>query len=123
MYQPLKLTRKTAEKLIGKVSTGLKITGGDVGTDMYRYEAICGLLMIRCENDWYDHNGRYRLSLFIASDGTPVTLFFYPDTLQRDYDTEQAERKKLRKEDRRIWAQLVGPDIAHREIDRLCAEE
>ena len=122
MYRPLKLTRKTAEKLIGKVIGDFKITGGEVGTDMYRYEASFGLLLARCENDWYDHNNRYRLSLFIASDGTPVTLFFYPETLQRDYDTEQAERKKQRKEDRTIWAQLIGPELAHKAIDEYCAK-
>ncbi len=121
MYRPLKLTRKTAAEIIGKVSTGLKVIGGEHGPDVYRYEAVCGLLLIRCENDWYDHNGRFKLTLSISEAGDPLTLYFYPETLERDYDTEQAERKKLRKEDRIHWAQLIGPELAHKAVNEYCS--
>ena len=50
-------------------------------------------LEIRCENDWFNHNGRIKLTISNMDGGTPIVRYYHPDTLNRDHVAEDAEKR------------------------------
>lgn len=64
----VKLTKRTAWELISRIFPRLNISKDTTPPDVVIFRASTGPagLEIRCENDWFNHNGRIRLTL---SDG------------------------------------------------------
>lgn len=75
-------------------------------------------LEIRCENDWFNHNGRIKLTIANVDGGTPIIRYYHPDTLNRDYVAEQAEKEDEAKQARKEWVQTLGPELAHKLVDQ-----
>lgn len=75
-------------------------------------------LEIRCENDWFNHNGRIKLTIANVDGGTPIVRYYHPDTLNRDYVAEDAEKEDEAKQARKDWVQTLGPELAHKLVDQ-----
>lgn len=58
------------------------------------FEAKTDGLTIRCENDWYSHNGRIRLSIQDDSSGSVIVRYYDPETLERDFEEEEKEKRE-----------------------------
>ncbi len=53
------------------------------------------------------------------SDGeNQIIQYYHPDTLNRDYVAEQAEKEEAAREARKDWVQSIGLEIAHKLVDR-----
>ena len=50
--------------------------------------------------------------------GTPIIRYYYPDTLNRDYVAEQAEKEAEAKQARKEWVWAMGKEMAHRLVDQ-----
>lgn len=118
----VKLTKKTAKQLIDRVCPRLNIVKEITPPDVAIYTTRTGPegLEIRCENDWYDLNGRLKLT--ISDGGSCITQYYYPDTLNSDFETEQAERSAAAGQARREWVGIVGLNLAHEMIDEYWEE-
>lgn len=114
----VKLTKRTAWELISRICPRLNISKDTTPPDVAIFRASTGPagLEIRCENDWFNHNGRIRLTL---SDGeNQIIQYYHPDTLNRDYVAEQAEKEESEREARKDWVQSMGLEMAHKLVDR-----
>ena len=116
----LKLTQKLARTLIvreiGVPARNLeKITAPD---GVYAYRMDMGGLSLRVENDRYTHAGRYGLTIHDRFGGTVVVMLFHPQTLNRDFGAEDAEKSDAAQQARRDWVQSHGPDYCHKMVDR-----
>lgn len=118
MYKPLKLTKKTAKEIIGKALGIRDISGCKVAPGVYRYTASIGCLEIMCENDWLNHNGRYKLTISDPEGGSAIKMYFHPDTMNRDFGEEQADKDDERQVARRNWVQSIGKERAHALVDK-----
>ena len=116
----LKLTQKLARMLIargiGVPARNLEKIAAPDG--VYAYEMPLGGLSIKIENDRYTHAGRYGLKIHDRSGGPVMTMFFHPETLNRDFGAEDAEKSDAQQQARREWVQSHGPDYCHKMIDR-----
>lgn len=122
MYKPLKLTKKTAAKLIGKICPKLSIYRDNTPQEVAIYRAYTGPegLEIVCENDWYNHNGKIKLTI---RDCTAWIIQYYnPETLERDFAAEDTEKEDADKESRVRWVFDIGPEMAHKMVDQYWEE-
>lgn len=118
-YGNVKLTRMTAVRLItAYVAPRLKITMDELAPDAVVFRAETGALEIRCENDWFNHNGRIKLTISDPSDGNFIRMYFHPETLNRDFVAEQSDKDDDRREARHAWVQMIGKEMAHKLIDQ-----
>lgn len=119
MYKPLKLKRTTAARLMAQVAgPGLKplLREPEIGATIY--EAQRGCLEICCENDWYEKNGRIKLTITDGIGGNQIRMYFHPDTLHRDFVAEDAEKEDDRRASRVQWVGSVGREQAHKLVDQ-----
>lgn len=114
------LTKRVAWELISRIHTGLNIKKEVTPSDVAIYKATTGPegLEIRCENDWFNRNGRIKLTISDVEGGTPIIRYYHPDTLNRDYVAEQAEKEAEAKAARMEWVQMMGPELAHKLVDQ-----
>lgn len=91
----VKLTKRKAWELISRIHPRLNIKQEATPPDVAIFKASTGPegLEIRCENDWFNHNGRIKLTIGNVDGGTPIIRYYHPDTLNRDYVAEQAEKE------------------------------
>jgi hypothetical protein len=122
MYQPLKLTKKTAWELISKNFPQRNIKGGETAPGVYCYTASTGCfpdgLQITVENDWFNHNGRFRLTISDGVGGNRIIQYYHPDTLNRDYAAEQVEKEEAALAARKYWVWEIGKEAAHKLVDQ-----
>lgn len=53
------------------------------------------------------------------SDGeNQIIQYFHPDTLNRDYVAERAEKEDAAREARENWVQMIGVKMAHKLVDQ-----
>jgi len=116
----VKLTRKTAVGLIRSVVpvSPKAIEGGAQAPGAVIYTVQTGALDVTCSNDWYTCNGRIQLIVADRMGGGSIRLYFHPETLNRDYVAEEADRQDDRREARITWAQSVGKERAHKFVDQ-----
>lgn len=119
--KPCKLTRTNAVKLMRRVipvPVNL-ISGGAYETGAIRYTAPVGPegLEMACENDWFTHNGCIKLTISDKSGGSCLTMYFSPNTFQRDYSAEDFDKKEAAADARKKWVQEIGPEQAHKLVD------
>ena len=119
-----KLSKRTALALMNKVLpvTAKQLQGGEAAPGVYRYTAQVGCFEIRCENDRYSHAGRFAVVVHDCEGGAAIKMFFHPETLNRDFGAEQAEKDAESREARVIWAQTMGREMAHKLIDQYLGE-
>lgn len=77
----VKLTKRKAWELISRIQPRLNIKQEATPSDVAIFKASTGPegLEIRCENDWFNHNGRIKLTIGNVDGGTP----YYPLLLPR----------------------------------------
>ena len=124
MFKPVKLTKKTAQTLVNQVLPGVKLEGGkrDNGAVIYygftAPDTALYRLMVTVDNDWSTYNGRIRLTICDSPTSGKILMFFHPDTLNRDFRAEDAEKEDWNREARVKWVQNVGPNMAHSLVDQ-----
>lgn len=93
----VRLNKKTAKKLVKKVLgvSGAALMKEETGNNVDVYHMTMGELDITVENDWYEKNGLF--VLIISSVMVRMQLYFRPDTLEEDYDAEEAWEKEKQK--------------------------
>lgn len=116
----VKLTKKTALELIHRVCPRTDIKKEATQPYAAIFTACTGSdgLEIRCENDWFNHNGRIKLTIINVEGGTPIVRYYHPDTLSRDHVAEDAEKEDIALEARRAWVSSIGAVEAHKLIDQ-----
>lgn len=121
-YGNLKLTRKTAAELICSTLPVPKkdIQGGEKAPGVFIYTVQVGALEVTCSNDWYTHNKRIQLTVSDGLGGNTIRMYFHPDTLNRDFGAEDADKEQDRREARMSWAQNMGRERAHQFVDQYC---
>lgn len=121
MWKPCKLTKKTALMLIQRViPMSPKLISGPTGNDgAVIFTAPVGPegLEIKVENDWFTHNGCIKLTVHDTSGGSCLTMYFSPNTFERDYSAEQFDKKEAAADARKQWVQEVGREQAHKLVD------
>lgn len=70
----VKLTKRVAWELISRIHPRLNIQKEVTPSDVAIFTATTGPegLEIRCENDWFNHNGRIKLTIGNVDGGTPM---------------------------------------------------
>lgn len=118
----IRLTRKTAVDLICAIIPIPKssIQGGEKAPGVFTYAAAFGCLSVNCTNDWCRGNGRIELTISDNLGGNMIRMYFHPDTLNRDFGAEEAEKEDDRRMLRQEWAQRVGREKAHKFVDQYC---
>ncbi len=118
----MKLTKKTAVMLIQRViPLSLKLISGPTGGNgAVRFTALTGPegLEITCENDWLTHNGCIKLTISDTSGGSCLTMYFSPNTFERNYSEEEFDKKEAAREARERWVAEVGKEQAHKLVDQ-----
>ena len=79
-------------------------------------------LDIVCENDWATCNGRISLTITEKGNGRKLRMYFHPDTLNRDFLAELAEREEEERQARIKWVAKMGLEQAHKLIDQYWEE-
>lgn len=76
----VKLTKRKAWELISRIQPRLNIKQEATPSDVAIFKASTGPegLEIRCENDWFNHNGRIKLTIGNVDGGTPIIRYYYP---------------------------------------------
>mgnify|MGYP000757156549 FL=1 len=120
MHKPVKLAKRTACVLISRISANRNIKKDVTPPDVVIFRASTGPagLEIRCENDWFNHNGRIRLTISDGEGGNTIIQYYHPDTLNRDYVAEQAEKEDSAREAHKDWVQMIGVEMAHKLVDQ-----
>lgn len=111
----VKLTKRKAWELISRIHPRLNINQEVTPPDVAIFTASTGPegLEIRCENDWFNHNGRIKLTISNVDGGTPIVRYYHPDTLNRDHVAEDAEKEADAKQARKEWVWAMGKEMAH----------
>lgn len=113
------LDKATAEKIIHQyISPHLTVEAFILG-GITIYKAAAGCLDVLCENDWSDRNGRLRVTIFDPLSGNFLWMYFHPENLERDYETEEAKKLETAQHDRREWVLTQGPAHCHKLVDKL----
>ena len=119
--KPVKLTKKTAVMLIQRVIplSPKLISGGAGNNGAVRYSAPVGPegLEITCENDWFTHNGYIKVTIHDTHGGSCLTMYFSPNTFERDHSAEEFDKKEAAADARKKWVQEVGREQAHKLVD------
>lgn len=122
MWKPCKLTRTNAVKLMRRVIPVPMnlINGGSYATGAVCYKAPVGPegLEIKVENDWFTRNGCIKLTISDPSGGSCLTMYFSPNTFERDYSAEEFDKKEAAADARKQWVQQVGREQAHKLVDQ-----
>ena len=94
------LSRRTAWDLITRVVPGAKVKREQAkdGVDIFCASTCGGEILLRCENDWYTHNGRIQLTISDRLGAGSIVHFYDPTSLDRDYAAEEAYEESIRKE-------------------------
>lgn len=116
----VKLTKRKAWELISRIHPRLNINQEVTPPDVAIFTASTGPegLEIRCENDWFNHNGRIKLAISNVDGGTPIVRYYHPDTLNRDHVAEDAEKEADAKQARKEWVWAMGKEMAHKLVDQ-----
>lgn len=80
----VKLTKRKAWELISRIHPRLNIKQEATPSDVAIFKASTGPegLEIRCENDWFNHNGRIKLTISNVDGGTPHCPLLSPGHLE-----------------------------------------
>nr|DAT38968.1 MAG TPA: hypothetical protein [Caudoviricetes sp.] len=86
----MKLTKEIAKKVIRQVLSHDKNV--DTLAPGERYVCDCGMLTVYCDSDRFGGDGKIHVRVKVDATEGSVTLFFDPETLERDYAEENKWR-------------------------------
>lgn len=114
----VKLTKRTAWELISRICPRLNISKDTTPPDVAIFRASTGPagLEIRCENDWFNHNGRIRLTL---SDGeNQIIQYYHPRHPEPGLCGGAGRKRRIRKRIPERLGSVNGLGMAHKLVDR-----
>lgn len=121
MWKPCKLTRTSAVKLMRRViPVPMNLISGPTGNNgAVIFSAPVGPegLEIKVENDWFTRNGCIKVTVHDTSGGSCMTMYFSPNTFERDFSAEEFDKKEAAADARKKWVQEIGPEQAHKLVD------
>lgn len=121
MWKPCKLTRTNAVKLMRRViPVPMNLISGSTGNNgAVIFTAPVGPegLEIKVENDWFTRNGCIKVTVHDTHGGSCLTMYFSPNTFQRDHSAEEFDKKEAAADARKTWVQEIGPEQAHKLVD------
>ena len=87
----VKLTKRKAWELISRIHPRLNIRQEATPPDVAIFKASTGPegLEIRCENDWFNHNGRIKLTIANVDGGSPIIRYLHT-LIKRNADDNKA---------------------------------
>ena len=103
----VKLTKRKAWELISRIQPRLNIKQEATPSDVAIFKASTG-----------PEGLEIKLTIGNVDGGTPIIRYYYPDTLNRDYVAEQAEKEAEAKQARKEWVWAMGKEMAHRLVDQ-----
>ena len=112
-----RLTLKTARELALKVTGTAKGLAKDKTLAFDLYEMQLGELSVKVKYDWFDSG-----CILVAVDGYSngaICMLFNAETLERDYEAEDRQRTRDRRESLKEWVESRGPDACKADIDRI----
>ena len=126
MWKPCKLTKKTALMLIQRViPMSPKLISGPTGNNgAVIFTAPVGPegLEIKVENDWFTHNGCIKVTVHDTSGGSCLTMYFSPNTFERDYSVDQLEIRFQFEEERLGQGKPINTREFHRALKEKLKE-
>lgn len=112
-----RLTLKTARELALKVTGTAKGLAKDKETALDIYEMRLGELFVKIQYDWY---GSGRISVSVDNHfGRAIYMLFNPETLEEDFEAEDRQKERDRREDFEQWVYGIGPDACKAVIDKI----
>lgn len=120
-FELVKLSQKTAKTLIQR-EIGLsaaRLEQTKIPGSITSYTMSIGSLGIKVENDWFTSNGRIKLTITNGIGGNVIQMYFHPDTLNRDFGAEDAEKQDAQTEARNNWVFTHGTEYCHKAVDRI----
>lgn len=93
----VRLPKETAKKLIGRVARGAVIEdecNRRLRADIYE-AYVDGLdLVVKCENDWFNRDGKIHMTISDRYGNGHITICLDPETLERDLVAEDKMRNE-----------------------------
>lgn len=121
MWKPCKLTRTSAVKLMRRVipvpMNLISAPTGNNGAVIFSAPVGPEGLEIKVENDWFTRNGCIKVTVHDTSGGSCMTMYFSPNTFERDFSAEEFDKKEAAADARKKWVQEVGREQAHKLVD------
>lgn len=112
-----RLTLKTARELALKVTGTAKGLEKDKTTELDIYKMQIGELFVNIRYDWY---GSGRIAVSVDNHfGSGINMLFNPETLEEDYEAEDRQKERERREALEQWVGSSGPDTCKAVIDRI----
>ena len=95
----IRLTLKTAKALVRRELgiSAAALTTECAGEGVYIYKMPLGRLNITVENDWYEQNGLYAVTVS-APMGESIRSYYHPESLEEDYGAGDRYRAAVRAE-------------------------
>ena len=112
-----RLTLKTARELALKVTGTAKGLEKDKTTELDIYKMQIGELFVNIRYDWY---GSGCISVSVDNNsGRALYMLFNPETLEQDFEAEERQRVRDRRESLKEWVESRGPEACKADIDRI----
>lgn len=111
-----RLTLKTAQALAVKVMGTSKGLAKDKSVWFDLYEMRMGALIVTIRFDTYG-SGRIAVSIYTQY-GKAIYMLFDPATLEEDFEEEDRQTERERRERLDEWVGGIGPDACKEAIDR-----
>lgn len=120
MQKNIKLTMKDARSLANQVFPRIKLERDKTVPSVAIYRGNSGSdgLAIRIENDWHYKDGMIHVTVSDPGGMGHIERTYNPDTLERNIDAEEDMRRKDSRQERIEWVCSVGPEMAHRLVDK-----
>ena len=112
-----RLTLKTARELALKVTGTAKGLEKDKTTELDIYKMQIGELFV---NIRYVSYGSGCISVSVDNNsGRALYMLFNPETLEQDFEAEERQRVRDRRESLKEWVESRGPEACKADIDRI----
>ena len=119
MKSSVKLTMKDARSVVNQVFPSVKLEREITAPDVMIFRGTTGPdgLEIAVQNDWLNRDGKIHMTITEPMGGR-LERVFEPHTLQRDLEAEDKIKRDKAKQARVEWVCSVGPEMAHRLVDK-----
>ena len=112
-----RLPLKTARELALKVTGTAKGIAKDETLPIDLYEMRLGELFVKIRYDWY---GSGCISVSVDNNsGRALYMLFNAETLEQDFEAEERQRVRDKRESLKEWVESCGPDACKADIDRI----
>ena len=116
----VRLSAITAKYIASQLLPGVKLVRDNTVQSVAIYRGNSGSdgLAIRIENDWNYKDGMIHVTVSDPGGMGHIERTYNSDTLERNIDAEEDMRRKYSRQERIEWVCSVGPEMAHRLVDK-----